>query len=158
MILYFLRHGLAGDRETWTGDDALRPLTKRGRERLEAAAQRLSGLNLGLDLILTSPYARAYQTAIICAKGLKKTDVLIQDDRLAPGFGIAPLVEILKEHKDAENILLVGHEPDFSEVVSALIGGGRLIFKKAGLARVELTSQSPLQGELAWFIPPGFLG
>jgi phosphohistidine phosphatase len=157
MILYFLRHGLAAERETWTGDDALRPLTKKGEKSLAIIADTMFELGLGLDLILTSPYVRAYQTAVVVAKRLQKMDVLVQDNRLTPGFGIAELTETLKDHKDATSILLVGHEPDFSETVSALIGGGRLIFKKAGLARVDLNSQAPPKGELVWLIPPKFL-
>jgi phosphohistidine phosphatase len=157
MILYFLRHGLAGDRETWVGDDALRPLTKKGENSLAAIADTLFELGLGIDLILTSPYVRAYQTAMIVAKRLQKMDVLVQDNRLAPGFGLTELTETLKDYKDAKAILLVGHEPDFSETVSVLIGGGRLVFKKAGLARVDLSSQTPPKGELIWLLPPKVL-
>jgi phosphohistidine phosphatase len=157
MILYFLRHGLAEERETWTGDDALRPLTKKGENSLAGIAETLFGLGLGLDLVLTSPYVRAYQTAVIVTKKLQKMDVLIQDNRLASGFGMAELAEILKDHKEAKSILLVGHEPDFSETVSALIGGGSLVFKKAGLARVDLSSLFPPKGELIWLIPPKVL-
>jgi phosphohistidine phosphatase len=157
MILYFLRHGLAWERETWTGDDALRPLTKKGENSLAAIAETLFGLGLGLDLILASPYVRAYQTAVIVAKRMQKMDVLVQDSRLAPGFGLAELAEILKDHKDANCIMLVGHEPDFSQTVSGLIGGGNLVFKKAGLARVDLSSHAPPEGELIWLIPPKVL-
>ena len=158
MILYFFRHGLAEDRETWTGDDALRPLTKKGENALVQAAETMLGLGLRLDVILTSPYQRAYQTALILAKGLNKLDVLIQDDRLAPGFSLSGLTDMLNDHKHAQNILLVGHEPDFSQTVSDLIGGGRLVFKKGGLARVDITQLSPLKGELIWLVPPKLLG
>jgi phosphohistidine phosphatase len=154
MILYFLRHGLAEERETWTGDDSLRPLTKKGEKDLARVADAMLRLKLGLNLILTSPYLRAYQTALIVAKTLDKTHVFVQDDRLAPGFGLVNLTEILKDHPGSDNILLVGHEPDFSQTVSDLIGGGRLIFKKSGLARVDLYSETPLRGELAWLLTP----
>jgi phosphohistidine phosphatase len=157
MILYFFRHGLAEERETWTGDDALRPLTKKGENALAQAAEVISGLGLRLDLILTSPYQRAYQTALILAKGLNKMDVLVQDDRLAPGFNLAGLAELLKDYKNPDNLLLIGHEPDFSQTVSDLIGGGCLIFKKGGLARVDVSHPSSLHGELVWLIPPKLL-
>ena len=115
-------------------------------------------IHLRLDVILTSPYQRAYQTALVLAKGLKKLDVLVQDDRLAPGFSLPGLTDLLKDHKNAQNILLVGHEPDFSQTISDLIGGGRLVFKKGGLARVDITQLSPLKGELIWLVPPKLLG
>jgi phosphohistidine phosphatase len=51
-------------------------------------------------------------------------------------------------------MMLVGHEPDFSLTISALTGGGRILLKKGGLARVDLTSSEPLQGELVWLLPP----
>ena len=158
MILYFFRHGLAEERETWSGDDALRPLTRKGENVLGQAAETMLGLGLRLDVILTSPYQRAYQTALILAKGMKKMDVLVQDERLAPGFGLDGLAGLLKDHKSAENIMLIGHEPDFSQTVSDLIGGGRLVFKKGSLARVDIMHPSPLKGELIWLVPPKLLG
>ncbi len=158
MILYFFRHGLAEERETWSGDDALRPLTKKGENAVAQAAVTMLELGLRLDVILTSPYQRAYQTALILAKGLKKMEVLVQDERLAPGFGLPGLTELLKDHKSAQNILLVGHEPDFSQTVSDLIGGGYLVFKKGGLARVDIIQPLPIKGELVWLVPPKLLG
>lgn len=154
MILYFLRHGLAEERETWNGDDASRPLTDKGKKKLVSITEKLAGLDLDLDLILTSPYLRALQTAEIVAKGLHQPDDLQKDSRLAPGFGLPELSAIVQDHPDNQCIMFVGHEPDFSQTVSDLIGGGRLLFKKAGLARVDLFELNPLQGELAWFFPP----
>jgi phosphohistidine phosphatase len=154
MILYFLRHGLAGSREEWKSDDGLRPLTKKGMENMVKQAETLSDLNLGLDLILTSPLARAFQTADIVADRLKMGDKLVQDERLAPGFGSDDLLTLLNDHAEAQNILLVGHEPDFSQTVSALIGGGRVLLKKGGLARVDIIQLEPLQGEMVWLLPP----
>ena len=157
MILYFLRHGLAGNRADWKGEDSLRPLTKKGMKNMVSQAKRLADLDLGLDLIITSPLARAFQTADIVADELKLGETMVQDERLAPGFGIDDLAQLLNEHAGAENIMLVGHEPDFSQTISALIGGCRLVCKKGGLARVDIFSMDPLQGELVWLIPPGLM-
>jgi phosphohistidine phosphatase len=154
MILYFLRHGIAEERETWTTDDALRPLTKKGENKLGDLADLLLKLEFQPDLIVTSPYRRAEQTAELIARRLGAMDRLVEDRRLEPGFGPAELAEIVRDNPGLNSMLLVGHEPDFSETVSNLIGGGRLVFKKAGLARVDLYSQLPLRGELVWFIPP----
>ncbi len=82
---------------------------------------------------------------------------LVQDERLGPGFGIDDLVKILQSYPDASNIMLVGHEPDFSQTISALIGGGRLLVKKGGLARIDVISTDPLQGELVWLLTPGVM-
>ena len=157
MILYFLRHGLAEERQSWRGRDADRPLTPAGKKKLASLVEALANLDLGIDLILTSPYLRALQTAEIVAEGLEKKVELVQEARLSPGFDAPILEEILRERRDSKAILFVGHEPDFSQVVSALIGGGNLLFKKAGLARVDLLRQSPLEGVLVWFFPPRLL-
>jgi len=153
MILYFLRHGVAGNREEWQDDDALRPLTKKGMKNMVRQAESLADLDLDLSIILTSPLARAFQTADIVAHELKLGEKLVQDERLAPGFGIEELAQVLKDHTDAENIMLVGHEPDFSQTIADLVGG-RVQLKKGGLARVDVTSADPLQGELVWLLPP----
>jgi phosphohistidine phosphatase len=157
MILYFLRHGLADDRAGWLADDTQRPLTKEGKDKMALEAEVFIRVNLGLDLIVTSPLMRAFQTAQIVAQRLDMEDKLIQDERLAPGFDLQKLSEILAAHPGMETVMLVGHEPDFSETISVLIGGGRVICKKGGLARVDVTSQLPLSGELAWLMPPKLL-
>jgi phosphohistidine phosphatase len=155
MFLYFLRHGVAEERETWSADDALRPLTKKGESKLNDLADLLKKIDFQTDLIVTSTYRRAEQTAEIIARRLESLDRLVEDRRLEPGFGPAELTEIVRDHPGVQSMLLVGHEPDFSETVSNLIGGGRLVFKKGGLAKVEVFSQLPLRGELAWLIAPG---
>ena len=154
MILYFLRHGLAGVREEWQGDDARRPLTKKGSKNLVRQAKTLARLDLQLDVIITSPLTRAFQTADIIAGALKMVAQLKQDERLRPGFGRDDLEQVLADHPQAKTIMLVGHEPDFSLTISALIGGGKVILKKGGLTRVDITATAPLQGNLVWLLPP----
>ncbi len=157
MILYFLRHELAGSRSEWTADDRQRPLTREGKVRMERSARTLAELNLKIDRVLTSPLTRARQTAEIAAEGMGIKDRLVVDERLAPGFDPEALSAILSDYPQARAILLVGHEPDFSETVSAITGGSRIIFKKGGLARVDLPGESPQDGELVWLIPPKVL-
>lgn len=154
MILYFLRHGLAFDREQWQKSDDLRPLTSKGMKNMVRQAEFMRGLKLKLQVIITSPLTRAFQTADIVAKKLDLHHELVQDERLGPGFDIDRLVEVLKDHPDAQQVMLVGHEPDFSVTISALVGGGSLVLKKGALARVDIISQEPLQGDLVWLIPP----
>jgi phosphohistidine phosphatase len=152
MILYFLRHGLAGDKTKWQSDDRLRPLTQEGNASMIHTAERIAALNLGLDLIISSPLVRAYQTAEIVARRLAMMDNLVQDERLAPGVGFQGLAGILAGHFE-DTIMLVGHEPDFSGMLTTLIGGGKLVLQKGGVARVDLTSNEPLLGKLVWLLP-----
>jgi len=154
MILYFLRHGLAGSRDAWEGDDSRRPLTKKGLKNMARQAKILAQLDLRLDVIITSPLTRASQTADIVAGELKMVAQLKQDERLAPGFGRDHLEQMLTDHPETKNLMLVGHEPDFSLTISTLTGGGNVMLKKGGLARVDLTDTAPLQGDLVWLLPP----
>jgi phosphohistidine phosphatase len=154
MILYFLRHGLACLREEWKEDDSKRPLTKKGIKSMVAQTKTMARLDLQLDVILTSPLTRAFQTADIVAGELKMGKLLEQDERLSPGFGREDLEQALADHPQAKVILLVGHEPDFSLTIGSLTGGGNILLKKGGLARVDITATDPLQGDLVWLLPP----
>jgi phosphohistidine phosphatase len=153
MKLYFLRHGLA-DRSAWMGTDFERPLTEEGKERMMHEADCIRQLDLGLDAILSSPLVRAYQTAEIVADRMNMLDLLVVDEQLEPGFGPSDLAQILEGYPQADELMLVGHEPDFSETISFLIGGGSIVCKKGSLARVDLIDAGPLAGELVWLIPP----
>jgi phosphohistidine phosphatase len=157
MKLFFLRHGLAGHRTQWQGDDAERPLTPEGRQQLQAAIPALTRLQVHPDVILTSPYARAFETAEVVAHGLRLIDRLVREPRLAPGFGPHQLARILEDQSEESSVMLVGHEPDFSETVGELIGGARVVCKKGGLAYVELKNVKKLKGRLVWLLPPDTL-
>jgi len=155
--LYFLRHGQAGNRHEWKRDDAARPLTVEGKKRMAREAAGIRTLGLHLDLIISSPLVRAYQTAQIVARGQGEAIRLILDDRVGPGFGPMHLAAILGEHRRAQGIMLVGHEPDFSETISQVTGGSLLVMKKGGLAYVELDDPTSRQGRLVWLLPPKLL-
>lgn len=157
MELYFLRHGPAGSQRRWAGPDSERPLTDEGKAMMEREAATLEALGLSLDVIVTSPFARAYQTAKIVARKVGLLDRLVTDERLAPGFGVHELRGILDDYPDAVAVMLVGHEPDFSLTVGDLIGGGTVAFKKGGLGRVHAGDASLGDAELAWLLPPSVL-
>jgi len=158
MHLYFLRHGLAGQRADWHGSDFDRPLTEDGKKRMLREAAAIKKLKLDVEVIVTSPLVRAYQTAKIVARKLNLLDRLFIEELLKPGFRPDALQEIVKKYAAAGTLLLVGHEPDFSTVISHIIGGGRVVCKKGGLAFVDLQQPNDLQGELVWLIPPKLLG
>lgn len=143
MNLYFLRHGLAEEREVWEGSDFDRPLTKKGKDRMKRSAEKIAELELGLDTVITSPLKRAYETAEIVADQLEDCR-LKEDQRLGPGFNAAMLERILGEYSDAEALMLVGHEPDFSQTIEELTGG-RVVCKKGSLARVDLIFDTNLR-------------
>ena len=157
MKLFFLRHGLAGDRSEWKGNDATRPLTDNGVEKMQRTAATLAQLDLELDAIITSPLVRARQTAEIVAQQLGLDSKLVEDARLAPGFDVKQLHAVLLDHPDANALMFVGHEPDFSATISALVGGGRIVCKKGGLALVKLPNSDSRHGELVWLVPPHVL-
>ena len=150
MRLYFLRHGIA-DWPQWDMDrDHERPLNDEGVKKMKAEARAIAQLDLGLNVILSSPYTRAWQTADIVAEHLMLE--LREEPLLAPGFNLDRLREILSRHADKNVLMLVGHEPGFSLTIGELIGGGRIEMKKGGLARVDLDSIEALQGQLVWLL------
>ena len=154
MEIYFVRHGPAGHRSLWEGDDAERPLTPEGRQLMARVATGMIQQRLIPDLIVTSPLSRALQTAEILAHGLDITQRLVIDKRLAPGFGAEQLTKILRAYPDSAALLLVGHEPDFSSTIGKLIGGGEVVCKKGGLAHIDLPRSKVLRGRLVALIPP----
>jgi phosphohistidine phosphatase len=153
--LYFLRHG-AADRDQWDGSDFERPLTPRGAERTSCVARALARAGAAPDLVLTSPLVRALQTARIAAESLDAP--LAVEELLAPGFSADALAVILAGNAGATSLMLVAHEPSFSEVIAEVIGGGRIVMKKSACARVDLSEDGSLRGELAWLLTPGSLG
>ncbi len=155
MRLYFLRHGLADWPDWDPARDHERPLTKEGVKKMKSTAETIAALDLKLDAVLSSPYARAYQTADIVAKELG-LDVL-HEPLLAPGFSTERLEDLLRARPNAAALLLVGHEPSFSTVISQIIGGGRVLLKKGALARVDVEFNDELRGDLIWLLPPKIL-
>ena len=150
MQLYFLRHGEA-DWPGWTKPDDERPLTDFGKKEARQVAKFLNRLNVKPDLIVSSPLPRALQTAEVAAEQLKTK--LRQDEALEPGFGISELSEVLKRHP-SKVLMLVGHEPDFSSVISALTGGF-VKMSKAGVALIDIDPETE-KGRLLWLFPPKF--
>jgi len=150
MQLYFLRHGEA-DWPGWTKSDDERPLTDFGKKEAGQVAKFLKRLKVKPDLIVTSPLPRASQTAEVAAQQLKAK--LRQDEALEPGFGISQLRTLLKRH-GSKVLMLVGHEPDFTSVISALTGAS-LKLSKAGVALVDIDPETE-KGRLLWLFPPKF--
>src|SRR5690242_16747729 len=100
MDIYLLRHGLAVERGASGYDnDAERPLTDEGERKLRDIARAMRKLELEFDLILSSPYTRARQTAEIVADGLKTRKKLDFSDSLTPDGSTHELIEFLNRQK-----------------------------------------------------------
>jgi phosphohistidine phosphatase len=124
-MLYFLRHG---DAESGNGDDAARRLTPKGERQAEAAGRALAMLGADIDVCLSSPKVRAEQTARIVCEPL---GLEVETSEALAGGAFDPLGLAAERG----GVLLVGHEPDFSNAVADLTGG-RVKLRKGGLACV----------------------
>ena len=133
--LHLLRHAHAGNPETWNGPDDLRPLSTKGEKQAERLGRFLASVGYLPDVIVTSPKIRAAQTAEIVAKALG-VEVRV-DERLGGGLDLVTIEAILFDLKEPVRPVLVGHDPDFSEILSTLVGAPRLELKKGAFARVD---------------------
>ncbi|HEX2193771.1 MAG TPA: histidine phosphatase family protein [Candidatus Limnocylindria bacterium] len=146
MILYFLRHGEAGE-------DGTR-LTPAGVAGLRAAGPLWRRLNLRPDVVVTSPLPRAAESASLLAEALGLPEPT-PDDRLAPGAEWDAMARAMADHADARSVLFVGHEPDLSRAIQRLTGAASVRMRKGGLACVEFYGvPEPGAGELAWLLDP----
>ncbi len=146
MILYFFRHGEA-DWPDWKKPDDERPLTQAGQKEVRRVAKFLRDLKVKPDVILTSPLPRAYQTAELIAKKIERR--VETEPRLKKGFDVKKL-ERLMEKYPGEELMIVGHEPDFSAVLQELTGA-RVKLAKSGVARVDFDGE---ENRLVWLFPP----
>jgi phosphohistidine phosphatase len=143
MMLSLLRHGIAVERgSSGDEDDSERSLTAKGERRMRRSAEGMLALGLRYDLILSSPYLRARQTAEIVAQILKTAEGLHLTDRLTPAGSPRQLLEALHtEYRERQDVLLVGHEPYLSRLLSTLLTGGPnlpVVMKKGGLCTLAV--------------------
>lgn len=154
--LYLLRHADAGDPQTFRGDDAQRPLSDKGRRQASSMGRFLNRRGLHPDVIVSSPKMRARQTAELVAAALN-TPVSL-DERLVGTPDLDRLNEIVAGAA-VRRVLLVGHDPEFSDLAAELAGASHIPIKKGGLVRLDVVL--PLQagrGTLRWLLPPDLAG
>ncbi|MGZ8648329.1 MAG: SixA phosphatase family protein [Solirubrobacteraceae bacterium] len=144
--LWLLRHGEAVPHES--KPDADRELTARGERQSVAAGEGLARLGVEFDACYTSPKLRALDTAKLACKALNIEPQVA--DVLADGFDREDALELLMAHGDEARVLVVGHDPSFSQVVHDLTGG-RVDFKKGGVAVVRAARAN---GELLALLRP----
>jgi len=158
--LYILRHGIAVERSTpGFKTDAERPLTPKGKRQLRQIAAALQNLDLDFNLILSSPFLRARQTAEIIARSRRRKKRLAFSDELTPGGNPKALIQQLNELKPVpENVLLVGHEPYLSQLIGRSISGhatAGIELKKGGLGKLEMAAlRFGRCATLAWLLTP----
>ena len=156
MDVLLIRHAIAEPRSDEGGtqpDDRLRELTPKGRRRMKRGARGLCDLAPVIDLLASSPLARALQTAEIVSKaydGLAVTTV----PQLEPGVGVEAVVAWLKEVETSGTVALVGHEPDLSDLASYLATGQHrsvLTLDKGGACLLEVPAGVPPgEARLSW--------
>jgi phosphohistidine phosphatase len=154
IALHLLRHAHAGDPAKWTGDDDARPLSEKGRRQAERLGRLLAATDEAPDLLITSPRARAAETAEIVARAVDAR--VVTDDRLAGSLDVGTVAAILRAAGPAERPCLVGHDPDFSELLGELLSLPAVPMRKGALARVDLLDGSVPGGRavLRYLVPP----
>jgi phosphohistidine phosphatase len=161
MNLYLLRHAIALDRTEWKKADEERPLTDKGRKKMVQAAEGMKSLGVEFDWILTSPYRRAHDTALIIADVYKAQKKLRLSRPLTPDGDPKTLMRHLAlDFRAWETVLLVGHEPYLSKLMGMLIGGAdvKIDFKKGGLCLLAADSLAyGACATLEWLVPPKLL-
>lgn len=157
MKILIVRHGPAGNREEWERverDDRLRPLTPKGKKEVRRAAKGLIRLVPALDLLATSPWTRAAQTAEIVSKeyGCEIEEV----EQLTADHKPEELTPWLQEQSRRELVGLVGHEPYLGLLMGYLLTGKSASFvdlKKGGAGLLEMADPSkPGTGALEWLL------
>ena len=163
MDLYLIRHAVAykRDYERWP-NDADRPLTPEGEEDFRPVARSLGGVVPGVEVLLSSPYARAWRTAEI-----------LDEETAWPAPRVFPALEpeippykvaaALATYPEAETLALVGHRPSMHELAAYLLNGSEdglnLGLKKGGAACIRFKgAPEPGAGKLRWLLTPQLLG
>jgi phosphohistidine phosphatase len=138
MEIWLLRHALAEERSD-SGRDADRTLTEDGHKRARDVARGLARLEPGIEIVLTSPYARARQTAEPAARALHLK--IRETQALEPSSDPQEILDEVRGEK-AGSILLVGHEPHLGALLGRLVAGRaglEIPMRKASVARLTWT-------------------
>ncbi len=161
MKLFVVRHGIAVDRgEPTCPADPDRFLTEEGIEKTAQVAKAVAALGEKADVLISSPYVRAVQTAELFAAALHRSkDKIRRSEALLPGTDPLLLFRELAREKGTTAIFVFGHAPQLDEVIAYAVGSKRPVpeLKKAGVAQVDLKRVSPPTGVLVWVCPPKVL-
>jgi phosphohistidine phosphatase len=162
MNLFILRHASAGIRRVNPLLDARRPLDKDGKRHCLQLAHILSALKVNFDLIVSSPLKRCLQTATLIGTESGYEQPVLMSNGLAPEARLDDFQRLLDQHRDRENLLLVGHNPNLQSFLGSLLvpaaprNGAppieaKVRLRKGSIARLSLT-RGP--ATLQWIIDP----
>ena len=160
MEIYILRHGIAEVAKPGQAD-ASRKLTPEGKQKLRRILDCARQAGVQPDVLLSSPYKRAVETAELARDILRVERPIIETKVLTPMERPEKVWDEIRIYKDAPQILLAGHEPQLSSVVSYLIGApaGRVEMKKGAIARVDVESIGIRpSGVLVWLLTAKLAG
>ena len=164
MKLLIVRHADAGDREEFAKTaepDHLRPLSEKGREQMRSGVKGLKQLVPSADLIVTSPYTRAVQTAAIVRESYGSV-AQEESSTLEPEVAPAEFEAWLKTQRDVEVVVAVGHEPHLGALATWLMTGSdesHVELKKGGACLLVFDKRAKKgAGTLRWLMGPKELG
>lgn len=158
--LYIVRHAYAGQHgdPRWP-DDALRPLTPKGRKQFSRVVKKLSRRGFAPEVVATSPLVRCRQTADVICERLAPPPELVELDALKPGSQLDELI-LWSNERNAGALAWVGHAPDVDHLAGALLGmrGGGIVFAKGAVAAIRFDDVIAAgDGELVWLAHPKIL-
>lgn len=160
MIITFLRHATAEDRRLAT-PDAERALTEKGEKQMKRLAAFCRANQLLPASLYCSPLLRAQQTARLLQEQLPDCPTAETVGWLGTDTSPTIMIEELNKlaAEGADDIWLVGHEPDFSETIGQLLqtSGDNFVIKKASLTRLDVDFSVTASATLQWSLPCGLM-
>ncbi len=164
MHLVVIRHAIAEDREEFAKterDDSERPLTRLGRRRMRRNARGLRRVAPVIDVVASSPFVRAAETASIVADTLGVREEIVMLDVLTPEQPSEALLPWLSTQPADATVAVVGHEPHLGRLVTWLLTGSsesHVVFKKGGACLLDLGVRPSAGGALLhWLLTPAQL-
>ena len=136
MLLYLLRHA---DADTKALSDEARALSEKGKAQAEQVARFCEAHEMQLSVVLTSPVRRAQETAAVVAEKMRAELIIVP--WLACGMNSQAALEELRAYRSQGSVMLVGHEPDFSQLAAHLLGlptNTAINVRKASLTLIDL--------------------
>lgn len=160
MQLYLIRHGDAVDRALAdVATDEERWLTEEGRQEVQCSAQLMAKLDVQIDLILSSPLVRAWQTAEIIAEIAAPNAESAASQHLIHGGSFSGILDDLRRHGNPAQVALTGHMPSIGALAGWLCWNQResgIRMRTAEVARIDLPDDrvAPGWGDLRWLMAP----
>ena len=161
MNLYIIRHAIAVDEGTADFENSQRPITDKGRKKMRQIAKGLRSLGVEFDVILSSPYLRAQETAEILGDVFKMKKKIIFSESLVPEAEPEKVIAEINESHTVDSLALVGHEPHLSSLIGLLVANNiniDITLKKGGVCHLSADDlHHAHRATLEWLLTPGIL-